>query len=468
VGLKDEIQEVAIAMDQANAPAGVAPLAIRNIGIPDFNTARNGFVRIFSSAARTALTKVAATIHRNDALVSSVMDLGIFEARLRQCFADLHSEGRLSHSDDNALEISRREVRNWIKDDLDTLQTDFTHHLPAWTLGIEFVRPFAIGPVTFRGKFDWIDSVDFPQGAIERFLDAREFNQRWKEILKEALNPRSEDEPQGLATSLLSALKNCPSVLSVNVNGYEKQLSKKVADIVCKSGLDAVSLIFGGKDFFHKQALHSDSVVPVLTESILETNGYLWLPGSKMSLRMVSTDRNQMSQHLLKAAVAPLVASVGRILQALIDPSSSSHPDLAKRWSTALDWLADGTREKNDAVAVAKIGTSLDVLACGGKYSGIVDMMVNLTGMQATDAVTHGTAPKSLSDVVKIVYNEGRSQVLHGTHFDRLKSFQEHRAFAEHLAIAALIESAIRLDTYAGPDESFAFRTMQKRPVGQA
>lgn len=462
MGLKDEIQEVAIAMDQANAPEGAAPLAIPNIGIPDFNTARNGYIRYFSSAARAALTRVAATIHHDDASVSSVMELGVFEARLRQCFADLHAEGRLGHSDDAALEISRDEVKDWVKDDLDTLQIDFTHHLPAWTLGIEFVRPFAIGPVAFRARSDWIDAVDFSENAIEHYLGAREFNQRWKEILKEALKPRSEVELQGLATSLLSALQDCPSVLSVKVAGYEKELSKKIAEIVCKSALDAVSLIFGGKDFFHKQALHGDSVVPVLTESILETNGYLWLPGSKMGLRLVSTDRNQMSQHLQKAAVAPLIASIGKILQALIDPSSSSHPDLAKRWSTALAWLADGTREKNDAVAVAKIGTSLDVLAHGGKHKGIVDMMVNLTGKKATDAVTQGTAPKSLSEVVKIVYGEGRSQVLHGTHFDRLKSFQEHRALGEHLAITALIESALRLATYAGPDEDLAFRTMPK------
>lgn len=60
--------------------------------------------------------------------------------------------------------------------------------------------------------------------------------------------------------------------------------------------------------------------------------------------------------------------------------------------------VADGTRENNDAVAVAKIPTSHDVLACSGKHSGIVDMMVQLDGY-LTDVLPCLSAQKVRSSV---------------------------------------------------------------------
>ena len=150
----------------------------------------------------------------------------------------------------------------------------------------------------------------------------------------------------------------------------------------------------------------------------------------------------------------------GRILNALVDPASTKYPNLSKRWATALDWMAEGSREKNDAVALAKIASSLDVLACGGKFSGILDMLTHLTKISDSTVVVNGRKPRTLRQVVKDIYDNGRSQILHGTHVDRLKSFEESKGYAVFFARLALIESALRLDKFTGVDGDKEFRTM--------
>ena len=155
-----------------------------------------------------------------------------------------------------------------------------------------------------------------------------------------------------------------------------------------------------------------------------------------------------------------VVNAFARILEALVNPAAFPHPNLSKRWTTALDWMAEGSREKNDAVALTKIASSLDVLSCGGKYGGILRMLMHLTGWKETDVITTASNPQTLGQVVKDVYDNGRSQILHGTHFDRLKSFATQRGLADFLARIALIESASRLATFSGNDGDKEFRTI--------
>lgn len=189
-----------------------------------------------------------------------------------------------------------------------------------------------------------------------------------------------------------------------------------------------------------------------------KTDGYLWLPGFKSGPRVRHIEYRTVRDLLDKNAKA--LAAFGRILNAIVDPSTSKHPNLSKRWATALDWMAEGSREANDAVALAKIASSLDVLACVGKFAGILGMLVHLTKVDASTIIVKGRSPRSLQQVVKDIYDSGRSQILHGTHFDRIKSFEVWKSQAAFLARLALIECALRLDKFTGVDGDKAFRTM--------
>jgi hypothetical protein len=326
-------------------------------------------------------------------------------------------------------------------------------------LGLERNDPLVIGPVTILTRAQWLESVNFAPEAIGRYVNAPEKNAHWKETVNSALeNPSAEVDMEGLAGNVYSAIKDCRAVLKIAVAGYEQDLSRKVAQIVSKSALDALSMLLGGKDFFHQQILADERMQPIQTSGLLETDGQLWIPGMSFGKRVGHINLPRAKEYLAKNSGA--LTAIEHIVSGLLDPARSKHPNLCKRWTTALDWLAEGTRENNDAVALAKIASSLDVLACGGKFSGILKMLVHLTSIPAEHVIVNGESPRTLRQVVKDIYDNGRSQILHGTHFDRLISFEAWRNYAAQLARLALIESALRLDRFVGPDEDKQFNTM--------
>jgi hypothetical protein len=201
-------------------------------------------------------------------------------------------------------------------------------------------------------------------------------------------------------------------------------------------------------------------LIPISTNSLVETNGFLWLPGIGLSSRFPKISNDAAVQALSK--MDEFIGAAGWILNALVDPACHSYPKLANRWATALDWLAEAGREKSDAIALAKIGTCLDVLSCVGKFGGILDMLVQLLEIPEETVIFDGRKPKTLKSFVRETYDDGRSKILHGTHYERLISFSEQRSRADMVARIALIECAIRLQSYAGSDTDIAFRAIPK------
>lgn len=457
--LKEEINDLVKELDRVHLKDTHALAWLEPGVLPSFSTAQNGLQRYYTQKALKSLGNIALILHQNDIKISSVIEIGNFEKILRQCVTELHAENELDISNVEALEKSHSKLIASIQDALSEMQMEFTHYFPAWTLGMEFEHPFQLGPVTIMTREQWIDSVQFSDNAIKHYLSTPINNANWKVLLKDALESSvTKGEPKGLAGSIYNVIRSCPSVLKIKVTGYEKDLSRKVAEIVCKSALDAISLLFGANEYFHQQALCDERLQPRGSDTIIETNGYLWLPGTKLGPRVRRLSNEAVQNHL--AENEDLLNAFGYILNSLLIPTSSKHPNLTKRWATALNWMAEGGRESNDAVALTKIASSLDVLSCGGKFKGILEMLVHLTKTSESTIVVKGRAPSTLSKVVKDVYDNGRSQILHGTHFDRLKSFEEWKNHASSLARIALIECAVRLVKFKGGDGDTEFRTI--------
>ncbi|WP_428996361.1 hypothetical protein, partial [Pseudomonas aeruginosa] len=79
---------------------------------------------------------------------------------------------------------------------------------------------------------------------------------RWKEILKDALQKANDGSSiEGLANAVYSAIVGCPALVKVTVRGYEREFSRKLARLVGKTALDAISLGFGAPECFLQQAL---------------------------------------------------------------------------------------------------------------------------------------------------------------------------------------------------------------------
>ena len=303
--------------------------------------------------------------------------------------------------------------------------------------------------------------MDFPEQWKNRYLNEPEANYKWKEILKDALEKPHERAPiSGLADTVYSAVEKCPSLIKVKISGYEKYFSRKLARIVCKTALDSISLCIGSKDLFHQQALQEERLPPIGTFSIVETDGFLWLPGQSLSGRIPFLSGDMIDKAI--SDIRSVIPAIAFILEGIVAPYRHRFPKLSNRWATALDWFAEGCRESSDSIAVAKLGTSLDVLSAGGKYAGIATMVSNLLDIDGDQEVTRGENPLTLNKVIKEIYDDGRSKILHGTYFNRLEAMKIERERAFFFARIALIESAVRLMKYGGADNDDAFRAIPK------
>lgn len=435
----------------------------RHSGFPDFVTASTGDQVNFTSNSRELLLNIATTIHKNDERLRKAVEVPELVRIVRQCAADFYAEGQLQNISETTIQSIRDSLVECIKLKADQQAQEFTHYFPAWTLGMERVAPYSVGPVTFLTRDQWIDTVDIPDSAKDRYLDARDDNYRWKELLRDSLASKKPGENlRGFAADIYESVNKYPSVLKITLKGLEKTLSRRLAEMICRSALDATSLIFGGREPFHQQALASERLEPIRTNSLIQTNGYLWMPGIALGPRVPNISPARASSALGK--FPDVLRAIGYTLNSLADESQHKHPDLASRWSIALDWYAEGNREKNDAIALAKIATSLDVLSRAGMKKGITELLSNLLNIDPDVQVISGREPKTLKQLVGKIYDDGRSQILHGSFANRLENYADIRSKAAHFARLALLESAVRLEKYSGNDDGVAFRTMQRAP----
>jgi len=455
MGLKTELKALVDELDRVHK--GAEPWS-EEVGVPDFVTAENGLQRYFTQNARKALGQLSSTLYQNRT-ESSKVELKVYERLVRQAVADMHAADEFLDFEENDTGNLHSKLKSLVEERLESVANKYTHYFPVWTLGMERTSPFSLGPVTIFNRADWIDTVDFPQQMKDRYLNQPEDNHRWREILKDALQKPKDNSPiEGLANTVYRVVSKCPTLVKVTICGYERQYSLKLARLVSKTALDSISLGLGASECFLQQALQDERLPPVGSDSLIETNGFLWLPGSALGGRVPSLSPERVEQAL--ADMNGIIPAFEAILEGLVDPGNHRHPKLVNRWATALDWFGEGNRESSDAIALAKLGTCLDVLCCGGKNDGIRDMVVHLTGTDGETQVIRGSRPRTLKQLVKDIYDHGRSQILHGTHYDRLESFSAERKQAAYLARIVLIESAVRLQRYNGSDNDKAFRTI--------
>ena len=427
-----------------------------NRDFPDFVTAANGEQRNYYLSSRTLLASLTTLVYEQAPAFNKRIDLKQFAALVRQVVANMHAAEAFAGKT-SPLPILLAEL---------TVQVDravkvFTHSFPAWTCGVERAGEWVFGPVTFMSWPQWLTHVDFSDGAKPHFLGEPEANARWKELLLEVIADPKLPDPPGLASEVIDAVRTCPAVLRVEVRGLERHLSRKLGEIVCKAALDAVSVLLGQRQSFTQQALQVERLPPIGITTLTESDGHLWHAGHALTDRMPSLARDKRTCGFVKDHPTELGAMAHAVC-GLLDPAHP-HPQLASRWATALDWYAEGQRERNDAIALAKIGTCLDVLASGGKLAGILKLLTNLLDVAEDAGFTRGTKKTTLKAVAKDIYNSGRSQILHGTRHDRMESFESDRGSATYLARFALLDAALRLETYTGPDEAEAFLTMPPR-----
>lgn len=427
---------------------------------PNFVKSRSGVERHFTSDSQVALQDFAEALYQSREQYRTVARFEEFLKSVRSCVADLHAENVFADSmldGKDKLRLYEGELSERVLG----LPRKYTHVFPAHTLRLEQLGELDFGPVKILSAADWLSKVDYPAEAKERLgLPAD-----WKTTVLSRLGRATdvEEKMPWAAEDILNVLRGANAVVSVDVEGRELAFSREIARIAARTALDGITLLArGGRKLFLQQALRDERLPPVDFHSVVVTDGHLWAPGLRLGDRFNHIDPKRIAAVLSEQSEE--LAVLKQVVAALVDPSTHSHPNLAARWATALDWFAEGCRETSDAVAVTKLASALDVLACGGKNAGIQELLSRLTGMAPSDVVVPRRG-LTLMAVVSKVYDGGRSKLLHGTHVDRLKQFSAERLHAEGLGVAALTELLARLPHYTGPDSDKAFRTIGPAPA---
>lgn len=405
----------------------------------------------FSSGAQLSLTKLGRLIHSNRPLSEPRIESVELVKMLRSVVAHAYAEGLLERGDKAAMRAGKRVLVERLEDKIRAAAKRVTHFFPAWTTGAERKAPVFLGPVRVLSVSEWLETVEIYSGPDDGSIDTS-----WKQAVQGLVAKPDDARTSLLVDAVEESVGTCNAVVAVTIEGFEGEFSRKLAHIAAKNCLDIISLLHETPDTFASQGLLEDRVQPLETRALSEVDGFLDIAGNmKLRDRLVGVRLAAILERLgdLKLAISKVVKGI------LTDPDTA-HPQLCSRWSMALHWYAEGCREPDDAVAVAKIGTSLDVLSGGGRRGGILKTVCCLLGRESGDVVTRWPEPKSLEKVVEDIYEYGRSQILHGNHVDRLKSFAELRQVAQQLCGIALRISLERFGAYDGADDPKAFQSM--------
>lgn len=101
-------------------------------------------------------------------------------------------------------------------------------------------------------------------------------------------------------------------------------------------------------------------------------------------------------------------------------------------------------------MAVAKLGTYLDVPSSGGKFAGVLGMVSHILELDPQEIVTSHAPGWTRHRLVEKIYDSGRSQILLGSRYDRLGPMIELRGLAVSVAMRVLFTAGNRLINYQG------------------
>ena len=250
--------------------------------------------------------------------------------------------------------------------------------------------------------------------------------------------------------------------MKIRVVGSERARSRELARYAGKTALDSLALLFDDSaGERHRQfVLGDERLIRIGESSLIETRNMVRLPGSKLNVRGWKGDANVALDAVIAPNAKKLLAACGhaiKAIKAILTPASASHLLLIQRWATAFSVFSEGCRETHDALALAKIGSSLDILSGGGEEAGIRRMLLHLTGAAQTDVIIASPHEMTFKQAVSRIYSYGRSQFLHGNHIDPMLRFASERRYATQLARLALRESILRLMTFTGAYSDQAF-----------
>lgn len=433
----------------------------QELSFPDFTTAKNGMTVTFPDKARALISELSDLIYENHKETIKKIDKEKHYQAVKQSIAEIFSEGKLDLLS-TAENIGRRvekEFKKELKEIISKNILTVTHHIFANTILSETFKEISFGNIKIELFSEWILRSNFSSIPNKKLYPNEIFDSTWKKNLIQKINKKDSGIVlDNFGEKLYGISKDASCVISIEISGYEKTTSRKIAKLISKSSLDFLSLLCGIKQVFLQNTISEGRNIPFTFHPISSIDGLVGHPGMSFTDRVNKIDPNALINLLNESKT--FIEAFEFITCGIIDIDTHPHPELCIRWLTALDWYAEAQREETEAIALAKLGISLDTLSNGGKADGIIALMKNLSGMAENGIVKAKPKEINLKDLVYKLYNNGRSRIVHGDFINRLQTYDVEIADAAYLCRFALIECALRLKKYSGEDEPNAFKQM--------
>lgn len=300
-------------------------------------------------------------------------------------------------------------------------------------------EPFSIGPTTFSSRQAWLDR------SVEKgFLSVNTFKRAcgWLKSVEpeelEELAPYEELYENELRDLLLRPRRNICSVEVCSL-GPKTQQSRAVE--AANLAITTLSLFMPSASQFHRSAFLSYDTVPRRKTAMSFIRDHAILPGSSITHHPAPPlDAEQFSKFLHENR-AELGVAGNALRDGTMPDGQFAKRQVSRSLKAALTWFRRGCIEDDDRVAIIFLSSSLDALCKKGKAKEITELVCQTLGKEKTESPWNGAPPIHI--LVKDIYDDGRSRLIHGTSEKVNRDWGPLRVNAEQVAKFCLLGALI-------------------------
>jgi len=342
---------------------------------------------------------------------------------------------------------------------------DVDRHIPCHLFDLnQGVAGFAVGPVEFLPRSDWLTRYVTNLVQLGYIQDVEERRVSYDDLRRQALNqgaPRDIYE----AWRILSVLRNFTWIATLRVSHHELDQSHRKASLIVGLAIDVIGMRFHVTDArkftrMGRQHLYFE-------ERLASTPDGRFLSGSSIGMPGLGAKPGALAIKI--AAEQPFLDDAGEVFTAyLAGRQKGQAPHLVERWMNALYWFGEARREASDFMAVVDYGCAVDGLSGAG---GTAAKMVNFAEA-ALNPKGYPTPPGAISvaDAVNRLYVEGRNKLAHGEAPGLFEDLTELRAIGDDLLAKMFDVITVELadfirnkPQYLTVPEDHAFRALKTR-----
>ncbi len=403
-----------------------------NLEFPQWISAGDGASIIINNAISKLIWNLAEALYKEKPTMEKSISRKDWAGLVQSIIGPLLGKTDLDAPPENSASI----LLTNLKHELET--TEWNYKKRTFLFGCSFIQnddipPMTIGPVTIWPREKWLDQA-LENGEITK-VSHRRMRAR---LIGKSVKKRKPSRDSINEDVVIDAVGGAPYVCTVETNGIFGEVAKEKAVMAARfallgvalmwentsKALAGLNLVFDGPPYRQTYAFFQDRPEILSGSQWLNLLHGLSLFGEQWQPMI---ERWADLRQIIAEAIACWLSPDGKV----------PRPKLMKQFVQALIWFHEACREPMPMIATTKFMAALDALACGEGRRGIETLVTSRLGVAEGDPIRAGGS--SFSDVIKELYSQGRSKLIHGES-DRIgHDWQNQRSLAESLARITLI-----------------------------